>query len=115
MKINRRNLLKSSAVIGSLATAPLAARAINAPALTLFDSRLPASRAFAGFVGGLKIDIADEDSRMWRTLRNARKNGRVEGLTSWSDWVLVRGLLEERGLRVKQEKPTGKLFRWTMA
>jgi hypothetical protein len=115
MKIDRRSLLKSGAVAGGIAAAPIAARAFEPLALIVFDSRTLSSRAFARKMGGRKLDIAQEDILFWRNMRSARKGGRVEGLTSWSDWVLARGLLEEKGLRVKTEAKAGKLFRWTMA
>jgi hypothetical protein len=114
MRIDRRSLLKSGAVAGGIVAAPVAARAFKPQALTIFDSRALPSRAFAHGQRGAKIDVAQEDAQLWRSLRTASK-GRIEGLTSWSDWVLVRGLLEERGLRVKAEAKTGALFRWTMA
>jgi hypothetical protein len=114
MRIDRRSLLKSGAVAGGIVAAPVAARAFKPQALTIFDSRALPSRAFAHGQRGAKIDVAQEDAQLWRSLRTASK-GRIEGLTSWSDWVLVRGLLEERGLRVKAEAKAGTLFRWTMA
>ncbi len=115
MRFDRRSLLKSGAVAGGLVAAPAAAKAFDPPALVIYDSRVLASRAFAHMALADKIDVAQEDGTLWRNMRTANRSGRVEGLTSWSDWVLVRGLLEERGLRVKMEAPAGKLFRWTMA
>ncbi len=115
MRINRRSLLKSSAVAGGLIAAPVAARAFSPPPLTFFDSRILSSRAFAHHARGGKIDVALEDGAFWRNVRTTNRPGRVEGLTTWSDWVLVRGLLEEKGLRVKTESKAGTLFRWTMA
>jgi hypothetical protein len=115
MRMNRRTLLKSGAVAGGIAAAPVAAGAFIPPALIVFDGRVLSSRAFAHKMGGRRLDIAQEDILFWRNLRATNKGGRIEGLTSWSDWVLVRGLLEEKGLRVKQEAKAGKLFRWTMA
>jgi hypothetical protein len=106
-------LLKSGALAGGIVAAPVAARAFDRPTLTIFDSRALPSHAFGHGQRGPKIDVAQEDAMLWRSLRMASK-GRVEGLTSWSDWVLVRGLLEEKGLRVKHEAKAGKLFRWTM-
>ncbi|MBB3861644.1 hypothetical protein GGQ88_002932 [Novosphingobium hassiacum] len=45
----------------------------------------------------------------------------VTGLTRWSDWTVLRGLLEERGLRTTEEtrvpgRLSGRdhLFRWSM-
>lgn len=114
MRIDRRSLLKTGAVVGGIAAAPVAARAFQPQALTIFDSRVLPSRAFVHGQRGPKIDVAQEDAVLWRSLRTENK-GRVEGLTNWSDWVVVRGLLEERGLRVKAEAKAGTLFRWTMA
>ncbi len=41
--------------------------------------------------------------------------GPVGGLTGWSDWVIVRGLLQEKGKRVKSQRQAGALFHWSMA
>jgi len=41
--------------------------------------------------------------------------GRVVGLTSWSDLVLARGLLEEKGLRLRAQARCGRLFYWEMS
>jgi hypothetical protein len=114
MSIDRRSLLKSSAVVSGIVAVPAAARAFKAPALIVFDSREPKSRAFADGKPGPRIDVAHEDSQMWRSLRSVSKR-QIEGLTIWSDWVLARGFLEERGLRVQQEVKMGGLFHWTMA
>jgi hypothetical protein len=39
----------------------------------------------------------------------------VSGLTSWSDFVQVRGVLQEKGKRLRLESRRGKLFYWEMA
>ena len=50
-----------------------------------------------------------------RDLRRLRPDGRVVGLTSWSDLVQVRGLLEQRGSRLHAQARCGRLFYWEMA
>ncbi|HLZ98588.1 MAG TPA: hypothetical protein VKP66_11685 [Steroidobacteraceae bacterium] len=61
------------------------------------------------------IDIAGEHANYWSTLRGTALRGRVVGLTAWSDLVLVRGFLEEKGLRLRTERRCERLFYWEMA
>ena len=114
MKLNRRSLLKAGA-LASLSGSAAARAATQSPALIVFDSRLPASRAFAARQAGARIDLAHQDAEFWRALRAASPEGRISGLTRWSDWVAVRGLLEEKGKRLRAERRTGLLFQWEMA
>ena len=97
------------------------AAATAQPALVVFDSRIPASRAFAQKYSSARVDVALEDVGFWRTLRAELPKGAVFGMTGWSDWVMVRGLLEEKGLRLVSEVAapaprSGKahLFAWEM-
>lgn len=115
MTLTRRNLLKNGVIAGGAVAVPVAAKTMAPPAVVVFDSRDVRSRTFAALAGCSVLDVAQEDEKFWNGVRSVEPKGRVEGLTSWSDWVLVRGLLEERGLRVKQQEQTGNLFRWTMA
>lgn len=95
---------------------------ISTTELVIFDSRIPESVVFA-MGHPLQLDIADLELRRWDQLRkNLADLGRVTGLTGWSDWIVVRGLLQERGMRLQSETPvlapvSGKahLFRWEMA
>lgn len=115
MKITRRTLIKSSAAAATMiATSPGSARE-PAPSLIVFDSRNTKSAAFARGVAAPSIDVAHQDTSLWRALRTSDVAGPVSGMTSWSDWVVVRGLLEEQGLRVQQEASEGSLFTWSMA
>jgi len=117
MRTTRRALLKGSALAGAVAAVPVAARAAEAAALVVYDSRLAESASFAG---GQGIDLAD------MSLRDAHAAlagaARVEGLTRWSDWTVLRGLLEEQGLRRTAETRASAplsghdgLLRWSMA
>lgn len=114
MKLSRRSFIKAG-VATAAASVPALPLAAQPPALVVFDSRFAESRALARHFAAPVIDISREDANFWRKLRAAAPNGRVIGLTGWSDLVLARGFLEEKGKRLREEIPSGKLFRWTMA
>lgn len=117
MKVSRRNLIKAGAVTAVAATAAGRSAAAERPALVVYDSRLPESVAFATSMGGLKLDVAHEDRNFWATLRAGAPDGRVVGLTRWSDLVVVRGELEAQGKRLKAERQRDSHapFQWEMA
>jgi hypothetical protein len=83
--------------------------------MIVYDSRLPQSRGLLRQNSPRAIDVADEHANFWRTLRNTVPRGRVVGLTCWSDLVQARGLLEEKGLRLRAEARCGRLFYWEMS
>jgi TAT (twin-arginine translocation) pathway signal sequence len=123
MSVSRRTILKGAAGLSAAAAIPAVAPKTR-DAVIVYDSRLPEARAFAAQRKGHQlIDIATAESEQWRALRMLPENvSRISGLTGWSDWVAVRGFLEERGLRLKAEtnvaaRLSGKahLFRWDMA
>lgn len=121
MRFDRRAMLKGSALVGAAATIPAFAATAAIPALEVFDSRLAESAHLGGIIAvERRIDLAEVP------LRNAHQAmagaGRIEGLTRWSDWVVLRGLLEADGLRLASEArlaaPLSRhdgLWRWTMA
>ena len=125
MKIDRRNALKGTAILGAASAIPAsAARASTDKPLIVYDSRLAETRAFVdGRTGYAYLDIAGEETGLWRELRSSdAAPRRIEGLTRWSDYVQLREVYEERGLRVMAEHrvsaPLSKsreLFRWSMA
>ncbi len=115
MILSRRSMIKSGVLATAIAATGSRALAAPQPALIIYDSRLPQSSAFAKTWRTRTIDVAHEDAHFWRALRTAAPDGAIFGVTSWSDWVIVRGLLEEKGMRVKEEAASGTLFRWTMA
>ena len=124
MKFDRRTAIKGSAMLGAGSAIPVsAARAGMDQPLAVHDSRLPEARAFLeGRQGEATLDIAGEEGRLWQASRRAAQQPRaVEGLTRWSDYVQLRELFEEQGLRVVAERKfaaplagRGELFRWTM-
>lgn len=116
MKATRRGVLKGGALAGVAAAVPVAARAAEASAVMVYDSRLAESASFAG---GQGIDLARVSLREAHGLLAGA--ARVEGLTRWSDWTVLRGLLEEQGLRRTAEMRMGAplsghdgLLRWSM-
>jgi hypothetical protein len=121
MKVSRRTLLIGTAAVGAVGTLPGLAAA-NAGSLVVFDSRIPESCAFARG-RHTRLDIAGLETSRWAELRaGLGATKRVTGLTGWSDWIVARGLLEERGFRLRLEQRVeapvsgkGHLFRWEMA
>jgi hypothetical protein len=129
MGVNRRMVLKGSALVGAAAGMPLAANAAasavtgKSATLVIFDSRIAESADFAAHhTAAHRIDLAEAHHTRWAALRgDLPPVGAVEGLTGWSDWITVRGELETRGLRLAGESPvkaalSGKahLFRWSL-
>lgn len=116
MNLSRRSLLQGALVAAAAVSAGARAEfAIPPVALLVFDSRLPQSRALRCCHAGCSVDLAAEHAILWRTLRGLRRHGPVLGLTSWTDYVQARALLEERRWRVRLEARQGRLFYWEMA
>ena len=116
MNVTRRLVLKG-ALLASASACAATGRAVGMPsaALIVYDSRLAQSRGLLGQNARSVVDVAHEHANFWRALRGAAPRGRVIGLTSWSDLVQVRGLLEEKGLRLRQQVRRGALFYWEMS
>jgi hypothetical protein len=112
--ISRRALLKTGSVaaLGTLASS--AARGGEPVALVIYDSRSWKSRAFARRFHGPRVDVAREHETFWTSLRRAMPEGRVVGLTRWSDHVLARGYLEEQRKRLRLDRRHGDLIYWEM-
>jgi hypothetical protein len=117
MRVTRRTVLKV-ALIGAAASRIAGAAAVDAPdsrvSLRIFDSRSPQSRAWLGRDACAALDVAQEQAQRWSGLRSLTPRGRVEGLTAWSDLVQARGVLEQKGKRLRSESRSGQLFHWVM-
>lgn len=76
--------------------------------VAVVDRRLAASEDIirsAAARGARIIDIGAEDAVLWRNVRALRAgDGGVAGCTRWSDLVMVRGFLEEKGMRLRGQK-----------
>ncbi len=118
MNVTRRAVVKGAllaAASASTATVMGRAMATSSASTLVYDSRLPQSRELLGQISRRAIDVAHEHANFWRTLRGTAPRGRVVGLTAWSDLVQARGLLEEKGLRLRAETRCGQLFYWEMS
>ena len=124
--IKRRDVLIAGAaattVISTAFLKPPFAAAAGEKLLTIYTPGLPQALSLARKdmraaknMHPLNGDVIN----FWNT-RLANHHGALQGYTSWSDYVVLRGLAEERGLRLRSEKQMitdGKrtLFRWLMA
>lgn len=118
MSVSRRHVLGGAAVLGAAGAIGIHRMAGKgkAPVLVLYDSRRPASLAFARTRSGVRqLDLAHSAS--WSAIRTAERRGSVAGLTSWNDYVSARQWLEDKGLRVTAEDRdrAHDLIAWTMA
>ena len=118
MSVSRRQILGDAAALGAagaIGVHRMTGRG-KAPALIVYDSRQPASLAFARTRSGKRqLDLASAGT--WSALRTLDRKGAVAGLTSWNDYVSARQWLEERGLRLQSQSHdrTHDLIEWTMA
>jgi hypothetical protein len=91
-----------------------------ASGIMLFDPASAEARAMAKDARGQRlIPLKGDPVRFWRDSL-ADVAGPIGGITSWSDYVMLRGLAAEQGLRVRSEEHiavAGKpmLVRWTAA
>ena len=102
--IDRRGALAlgGSAILAGAMPPADATRIGRAGGVTVFDPRSPEARTLAGEAEGHRlVALSGDPVRMWRAL--AQHRGPVRGLTRWSDYLVLRGLAEERGLRLKRE------------
>jgi hypothetical protein len=118
MIVSRRTVLACSGVaFGALAMTSVG---FNARAVTLHvhDSRLPHIKKPRTALA--THDIANEETQLWRASRtlNVIRGDIVTGETRWSDWVALRGLLAERGLRERatelHKTAMGTIVIWEM-
>lgn len=115
--VTRRTVLKGAAVAGVATAAPLAAKAVGERRLVIFDSRLPASLAFARTTPGAhRIDLAEAHATRFAALRHGLPaRFTVEALTRRSDMVDLRHELARHGLRLRGQPHYGALVRWSMS
>lgn len=95
-----------------------AGKSTPAAGILLFDATSPEARALADAARGQRlIALTGDPVRLWRD-QLADASGPIGGITRWSDYLLLRELAAERGLRVRDEEHValpGKpmLVRWT--
>lgn len=121
MKLSRRVAMIGAGVGAAALATPALAKGRRAPALAVCDSRLPDAARFArecAAHGVPVLDLAREDMLRLRELR-LNKGDQVVGVTGWSQFILLQGMLNEQGLRVREEtrvdREARSIFRWSMA
>jgi len=118
MSVSRRQVLGGAAALGAAGAVGLhrmAGQGGKTPHLIVYDSRKPASLAFARARSGRRqLDLASAAS--WSSLRAVDRKGAIAGLTGWNDYVAARQWLEDRGLRLQSERHdrAHDLIEWTM-
>lgn len=92
----------------------------RASGILLFDAGSPEAHRLAAQARGQRlIALHGDPVRLWRdTLADVA--GPIGGITRWSDYVILRSLAAERGLRVRREESIpveGRplLIRWEAA
>ena len=121
LTLKRRDILAGGAA--TLLSAGAAAGASAVPTalfFTVYSPNILQARRLAqkaAHSSTAAIPLTGDLVALWKT-RLSKNRGALHGFTSWSDFVLLRGLAEEQGLRVRAETrlDAGKtMFRWVMA
>ena len=97
--------LGGGAVAAGLLPATATAGAPHAAAgILFFDSGSPTARARARQARGQRlIALTGDPVRLWRDNVD-RQEKAISGITRWSDYLLLRELAAEQGLRVRREE-----------
>lgn len=121
MRVSRRAAMIGAGLGAAAMAAPAFAKPARATALAIYDSRLPEADLFeskCALEAVPLIDLAREDILSLRRI-GLRAGDRVIGMTGWSQFVLLRGMLQEKGLRVRKEDRADRrrrsVFEWAMA
>jgi len=107
-RIDRRTAIALGGATLAAGLLPAAAAAVGqrAPAggILLFEPRLAEARALARQARGQRlIALTGDPVRLWRD-RLKDVSGPIGGITRWSDYMLLRDLAFEQGLRIRREE-----------
>lgn len=112
--LSRRELLARGSIVSLAGAVPAQAVIARGPQITVFDSRFARSRMFAETRLGQYIDTAQNPVGLWTALREIPTKASVAGFTCWSDFIAIRGQLENASLRVRHVEQKGQLIHWAM-
>ena len=126
--MKRRDFLGSTGAISlSLAMTDFfnlkTSEARTLPDVVIYVSRLAShvsfvSKAVNSNPHAISFDIADQEDTLWTSARYQLKPPRgsaIMGLTRWSDWNGLRGVLSEQKFRTRREVHVGDAeFLWIM-
>lgn len=118
LRLSRRRLLQGAGAAGLVAARPALAASAPAPALLVYDSRIPESAAFAA----ASTNPARHDLAQGRIdPRRIAAIDRIEGLTRHSDYVALSLALRLNGMRAGDARRLSSaisardhLFRWSL-
>jgi len=122
VQLDRRTALIAGVAFaaGTLTGAASAATRQSQATVLLFDPAVQEARALAGAANGPRlVAVAGDPMRLWRQ-KLAGNTGPIRGITRWSDYLVLRGLAEEQGLRVRREEQVETaggpmILDWSMA
>jgi len=107
VRLARRTLIKGGLLAGLV---PLA-RAVPVADVAIHDSRFAAGPAPADRL----IDLVEERRAHWARIRSGLGDARrIDGVSTWSDYVMIAHELERRGFRRAVEVRAGALWRFTL-
>ncbi len=125
LRMKRRDILVGSGAAATAIVASSAANTLNegsagASVLTVYTDEISSARDLALKTSQAKVTALKGDLvQLWKA-RIGDHRGAIHGYTSWSDYILLRGLGEEQGLRLRAEaqlryQGNKPVFRWIMA
>jgi len=120
--IDRRTLLAlgGSAVAAGILPAAAIAGTGRSSGIMFFEPGSAMARTIARQAHAARLVALEGDPvRLWRDTMDAQERA-VSGITRWSDYLLLRDLATEHGLRIRREehiRSTGQpmLVHWTAA
>jgi len=139
MKVSKRDFVKGAAA-AAVVVATASKMAHTAPGMTatggddtgitparpfdlvVFNDLFPQARAFAARLSEegqstRALPVAGDAGRLWyETLRGLIGDGhrRIVGLTTHTDLLILETLARDKGLRVSQREPMGRLVSWVL-
>jgi hypothetical protein len=137
MKVSKRDFVKRAAaaavVVATASSVAHTAPGMTAPSaddtgmtraqpfdLIIFNDLFPQARSFAAghsAQGTRALAIAGDAGRLWyEMLRGLIADGhrRIAGLTTHTDLLILETLARDKGLRVSQREPLGRLVSWVL-
>lgn len=83
--------------------------------IRVFDSRIEGTGRGMSFPAADCIDVAMGEYALWQRLRSPLADRVFIGHTRWADFLVVRGQLEEHGLRVRSHVCQSGIVAWEMS
>jgi hypothetical protein len=88
----------------------------NTP-VVVYDERHPEARAFATQSGGRALKIQGDAGRLWYDTLRGLKARQITGMTTHTDFLILRTLARDQGLKVRHSQRGGsntRLVSWVL-